>query len=168
MYELAISLREAAQGAEKQLSFPSDRGMDKVMVKIPAGISTGKKLRISGKGESGQSGGPAGDLYIQIKILEDPIFKREEQNLTVETEISYSQAALGTKVEVPTLEGGSLQVKIPPGTQPQSKLRLKGYGLPILGSKGKGDQFVQISVKVPKKLTDRQKKLLEELNQEGL
>ena len=168
MYELAISLREAAQGAEKQLSFPTDRGVDKVMVKIPAGISQGKKLRISGKGESGQGGGPAGDLYIQIKILEDPVFKREEQNLMVEKEISFSQAVLGTKVEVPTLEGGSLQVKIPPGTQPQSKLRLKGYGLPSLGSKGKGDQFVKISIRVPKKITDRQKKLLEELNQEGL
>ena len=88
------------------------------MVKIPAGISQGKKLRISGKGESGQGGGPAGDLYIQIKILEDPVFKREEQNLMVEKEISFSQAVLGTKVEVPTLEGGLLQVKIPPAPSP--------------------------------------------------
>jgi curved DNA-binding protein len=168
MYELAITLREAALGAEKQLSFPAGKKMEKVVVKIPPGITTGKKLRIPGKGGPGQAGGPAGDLYIQIKVQEDPIFKLEEPNLFVEKEINFTQAVLGTEVEVPTLEGKSLHVKIPPGTQPQSKLRLKGYGLPILGGKGKGDQFVKIVIKVPKKLSDRQKKLLEELIQEGL
>jgi len=168
MYELTITLKEAALGAEKQLSFPSGKKMEKVMVKIPPGISTGKKLRIPGKGEPGLAGGPTGDLYIQIRVLEDPIFKREEQNLVVEKEINFTQAALGTKVEVPTLDGKFLQVKIPSGTQPQSKLRLKGYGLPIFGGKGKGDQFVKILVQVPKKLSDRQKKLLEELAREGL
>ncbi|MCJ7833308.1 MAG: J domain-containing protein [Deltaproteobacteria bacterium] len=168
MYELAITLREAALGVEKQLSFPTGRKTEKVVVKIPPGISTGKKLRIQGKGGPGLTGGPSGDLFIQIKVLEDPIFKVEGQNLVVEKEINFSQAGLGTKVEVPTLEGKSLQVNIPAGTQPQSKLRLKGYGLPILGNKGKGDQFVKISIKVPKKLSDRQKKLLEELAREGL
>ncbi|MEW6184331.1 MAG: DnaJ C-terminal domain-containing protein [Thermodesulfobacteriota bacterium] len=168
MYELSITLREAAQGSEKQLSFPIGRKTEKVNVKIPAGISSGKKLRIPGKGVPGFSGGPSGDLYIQIKILEDPVFKVEDQNLVVEKEILFSQAALGTKVEVPTLEGKSLQVNIPAGIQPQSKLRLKGYGLPALGGKGKGDQFVKIGVKVPKKLSERQKKLLEELAGEGL
>jgi curved DNA-binding protein len=92
----------------------------------------------------------------------------EEQNLVVEKEISFTQAVLGTKVEVPTLEGKSLQVNIPPGTQPQSKLRLKGYGLPLLGGKGKGDQFVKVLINVPKKVSDHQKKILEELAREGL
>jgi curved DNA-binding protein len=168
LYELGISLREAAFGAEKQLSFPKEKGLEKVNVKIPAGITSGKKLRISGRGESGLGGGPAGDLFIQIKVLEDPVFEVEDHNLVVEKEISITLAALGTKVEVPTLDGKSLQVKIPPGTQPQAKLRLKGYGLPLLGGKGKGDQLVKIVVKVPKKITERQKKLLEELAQEGL
>lgn len=167
MYELAISLKEAAFGAEKQLSFPSGRKMEKVVVKIPQGILTGKKLRISGKGEPGQAGGPPGDLFIQIKLLEDPVFTLEEPNLIVEKEISFTQAVLGTEVEVPTLEGKSLQVKIPPGTQPQSKLRLKGYGFPGLGGKVKGDQFIRILIKVPKKISDHQKKLLEELRREG-
>jgi curved DNA-binding protein len=168
MYELAITLKEAAFGTEKQLSFPAGRKTEKVVVKIPPGISTGKKLRIPGKGGPSLTGGPSGDLFIQIKVLEDPIFKVEGQNLVVEKEINFSQAGLGTKVEVPTLEGKSLQVNIPAGTKPQSKLRLKGYGLPILGNKGKGDQFVKIAIKVPKKLSDRQKKLLEELAREGL
>jgi curved DNA-binding protein len=168
MYELGITLKEAAMGAEKQLSFPAGKRTEKVMVKIPAGISTGKKLRISGKGEAGPGGGPAGDLFIQIKVLEDPVFKLEEHHLVVEKEITFTQAALGTKLEVPTLEGKSLQVKVPPGTQPFSKLRLKGYGLPLLGGKGKGDQFVKILIKVPKKLSDHQKKLLEELSEEGI
>lgn len=168
MYELAITLKEAALGAEKQLSFPAGKKMEKVMVKIPPGISTGKKLRIPGKGEASLTGGPAGDLYIQIKVLEDPVFKLEGQNLVVEKEINLTQAVLGTKVEVPTLEGKALQVKIPPGTQPLSKLRLKGYGLPSLGEKTQGDQFIKIVVKIPRKMSDRQKKLVEELAQEGL
>lgn len=168
MYELAITLKEAGLGAEKQLSFPAGNKVEKVMVKIPPGISTGKKLRIPGKGEDGQAGGPAGDLFIQIKVLEDPVFKVEEQNLVVEKEINFTQAVLGTKVEVPTLEGKSLEVKIPPGTQAQSRLRLKGYGLPILGAKGKGDLFVKILIKIPKKLSDHQKKLVEELAKEDL
>lgn len=168
MYELAITLKEAGLGAEKQLSFPTGKTMEKVMVKIPPGISTGKKLRIPGKGEPGQAGGPAGDLFIQIKVLEDPVFKLEEQNLVVEKEINFSEAVLGTKVEVPTLDAKSLQVKIPSGTQAQSKLRLKGYGIPILGGKGKGDLLVKVLIKIPKKLSDRQKKLVEELAQEGL
>ena len=168
MYELSITLKEAAWGTEKQLSFPMGKKTEKVMVKIPPGISTGKKLRIPGKGTNGFAGGPSGDLFIQIRVLEDPTFKVEEHNLLVEKEINFSQAVLGTKVEIPTLEGKSLQVNIPAGTQPQSKLRLKGYGLPILGGKGKGDQFIKVLVKVPKKVSDRQKKILEELAKEGL
>jgi curved DNA-binding protein len=168
MYELAITLKEAGQGAEKQLSFSAGKKMEKVMVKIPPGITAGKKLRIPGKGEAGEAGGPPGDLFIQIKILEDPVFKIEDHNLVVEKEVAFTQAVLGTKVEVPTLDGKSLQVKIPPGTQAQSKLRLKGYGLPILGGKGKGDLLVKIGIKIPKKLSDLQKKLVEELAQEGL
>jgi curved DNA-binding protein len=168
MYELAVTLKEAANGAEKQLSFPTGKKAEKVLVKIPPGLTSGKKLRIQGKGGAGQAGGPPGDLFIQIRVLEDPVFKLEDHNLVVEKEISFTQAALGTKVQVPTLDGKSLQVRIPPGTQPQSKLRLKGYGLPVLSGKGKGDQYVKILVKVPQKLSDRQKKLVEELAQEGL
>jgi curved DNA-binding protein len=168
LYELAITLQDAARGGEKTLTFPSDNKMEKVSVKIPAGITTGKKLRIAGKGEPGLFKGPAGDLYIQIKVLEDPVFKLEGHNLVVEKTIRFSEAALGTKLEVPTLEGKSLQVKVPPGTQPLAKLRLKGYGLPPFGDKTQGDQIVKILLVVPQKLTEHQKKIVEQLAQEGL
>jgi curved DNA-binding protein len=168
LYELAITLQDVFHGGEKTLTFPSNNKMEKVSVKIPAGITTGKKLRIAGKGEPGLYKGPPGDLYIQIKILEDPIFKLEGQNLVVDKTVSFSQAALGTRLEVPTLEGKSLQVKVPPGTQPLAKLRLKGYGLPPFGEKTRGDQIVRILLEVPQKLTDPQKKIIENLAKEGL
>jgi curved DNA-binding protein len=101
-------------------------------------------------------------------VLEDPLYKVEGHNLVLEKTISFSQAALGTRLEVPTLEGKSLQVKIPPGTQPQAKLRLKGYGLPPLGDKTQGDQIVKIILEVPQKLTDHQRKIIENLAKEGL
>lgn len=168
LYELAITLHEAVKGGEKTLTFPSSNKMEKVSIKIPAGITTGKKLRIPGKGEPGLFKGPSGDLYIQIKVLEDPLFKVEGHNLVVEKTITFSQAALGTRLEVPTLEGKSLQVKIPPGTQPQAKLRLKGYGLPPFGDKTQGDQIVKIILEVPQKLTDSQRKIVDNLAKEGL
>jgi curved DNA-binding protein len=168
LYELPISLREAAFGVEKTLTLPSDKKTEKLSVKIPAGITTGKKLRRSGKGEPGIQGGPPGDLFIQIKVLEDPVFKIEGHHLVVEKEISLTQALLGTSLEVPTLEGKSLQVKVPPGTQPLAKLRLKGYGLPQLGNKERGDQLVRLVVDLPRRLTENQKKLVEELASEGL
>jgi curved DNA-binding protein len=168
LYEFPISLHEAAFGAEKTLTLPADRKTEKLSVKIPAGISTGKKLRMAGKGEPGLQGGPAGDLFIQIKVLEDPIFKIEGHHLVVEKTITLTQALLGTSVEVPTLDGKSLQVKVPPGTQPLSKLRLKGYGLPQLGGKERGDQLVKLVVDLPRKLTETQKKLVEKLAGEGL
>jgi curved DNA-binding protein len=168
LYELPISLREAAFGVEKTLTLPADKKTEKLSVKIPAGITTGKKLRMPGKGEPGIQGGPAGDLFIQIKVLEDPVFKIEGHHLVVEKGISITQALVGTSLEVPTLDGKSLQVKVPPGSQPLSKLRLKGYGLPQLGSKERGDQLVKLMVEIPRKLTEKQKKLVEELAGEGL
>ncbi|MBI5586346.1 MAG: DnaJ domain-containing protein [Deltaproteobacteria bacterium] len=168
LYELPIGLREAAFGVEKTLTLPADKKTEKLSVKIPAGITTGKKLRMSGKGEPGIQGGPPGDLFIQIKVLEDPVFKVEGHQLVVEKKISLTQALLGTSLEVPTLDGKSLQVRVPPGTQPLSKLRVKGFGLPQLGDKERGDQLVKLVVELPRKLTDSQKKLIEELAQEGL
>ena len=143
MYELSITLREAALGAEKQLSFPTGKKTEKVMVKIPPGISTGKKLRISGKGGPGLTGGPSGDLFIQIKVMEDPIFKLEEQNLVVEKEISFTQAVLGTKVEVPTLEGKSLQVNIPARNTTPIQTSIKRIWSPDLRRKRQGRPVCQ-------------------------
>src|SRR5512136_1023386 len=128
-YEWPITLEEAAFGGEKKVSLPKGGKVEEIYVKIPSGIPSGKKLRVAGKGAAGRNGGPPGDLYLQISIRNHPIFIREGDDLLVEKEIAFSEAVLGTTVEVPTLEGIK-KVKIPPGTQCHTKMRLKGLGVP--------------------------------------
>jgi curved DNA-binding protein len=136
-------------------------------VKIPPGIPSGKKLRVAGKGMEGRNGGPKGDLYLQISIKDHPVFAREGDDLTVEKEIAFSEAVLGTTIEVPTLDG-TKKVKIPPGTQCHTKMRLKGLGLPRFRGTGQGDEFVKVIVKVPKRIGEKTRKLVEELAKEGI
>ncbi len=168
LYELPITVEEAAFGGEKRVSFRKERGgTEEISVKIPKGIPSGKKLRVAGKGMEGKNGGPPGDLYLQISIMEHPIYSREEDDLTVEKEISFSEAVLGTTVEVPTLEGIK-KVKIPPGTQSHTKMRLKGLGLPHFQREGRGDEYVKVIVRVPKRVSEKVKNLVQELAKEGL
>jgi curved DNA-binding protein len=115
----------------------------------------------------GKNGGPAGDLYLQVSIKEHPVFIREGDDLIVEKEIDFSEAVLGTTIEVPTLEGKKV-VKIPPGTQSHTKMRLRGLGIPHFQGEGRGDEYVRLIVKVPKKLTEKTKRLVEELAREGI
>jgi len=166
LYELTISLEESASGGEKRISYRKNGKIEEVSVKIPRGIPSGKKLRLAGKGMEGRNGGAPGDLYLQINIKEHPFFIREGDNLIVDKEINFSDAVLGTTVEVPTLEGKKI-VKVPPGTQSHTKMRLKGLGVPHFQGEGKGDEYVKVIVKVPKKLTEKSRKLIEELAKEG-
>jgi curved DNA-binding protein len=167
LYELTISLEESAFGGEKRISYRKNGKMEEVTVKIPRGIPQGKKLRLAGKGMEGRNGGPPGDLYLQISIKDHPFFKREGDDLIVEKEINFSDAVLGTTVEVPTLEGKKI-VKVPIGTQSHTKMRLRGLGIPHFQGDGKGDEYVKVIVKTPKKLTERSRKLIEELAKEGI
>jgi curved DNA-binding protein len=167
LYELSISLEEAASGGEKRISYRKNGKIEEVSVRIPRGIETGKKLRLVGKGMEGRRGSPPGDLYLQISVREHPIFTREGDDLIVEKEISFPEAVLGTTIEVPTLEGKK-RVKVPPGTQSHTKMRLKGLGMPHFQKEGRGDEFVKILVRVPKKMTEKGKKLVEELARESL
>lgn len=105
---------------------------------------------------------------MNIQILPHPIFARDGNDLYIEKSVRFSQAALGTVLDVPTLDGGTKRIKIPAGTQNQTKIRMKGYGAPGLKGAAKGDQYVKISVEVPKKLTDRQARLIRQLDEEGL
>lgn len=130
-------------------------------VKIPAGVESGSRLRLSGEGEPGHNGGPPGDLYVVVTVKEHPIFSREDDDLLCEVPISFVQAALGSKIEVPTLKGKAT-VKIPAGTQDGKVFRLKGLGVPNLKGYGTGDQLVKIRVQIPTKLTQKQRELLEE------
>lgn len=165
-FELEIPFMDAIHGAEKRISFATHHGAEEVVVKIPKGISTGKKLRLHGKGNRDPRTGATGDLFVTIKVGEHPVFRRVGDDLYVTTEIKVTDAMLGTTVEVPSI-GGPKHVKIPAGVKSGSKVRLKGLG--VVDFKGvTGDQYVEVRIEIPKKLTDRQKALLEELRKEGL
>ena len=167
-YNLSISLEESVLGAEKKISFQKENKVEEINVKIPAGISTGKKLRLPGKGMSGYDGGPNGDLYLNINVLPHPIFSRDGNDLYIEKTIQFTQAVLGTSIDIPTLDGAMKRIKILPGTQNNTKIRMKGFGVPGLKGAAKGDQYVKINIDVPKKLSDRQAKLIKQLADDGI
>ena len=123
-------------------------------------------MRIPGEGESGVRGGPSGDLYVVVHIDPHPKFKRSGDNVLYEIPIGFTQAALGDEVMVPTLHG-KVRMKIPPGTQSESTLRLRGKGMPKLHGRGKGDQLVKVGVTVPTDLSSREHELLTELHELG-
>lgn len=135
---------------------------EQIKVKIPAGISEGETIRLAGKGEAGLKGMTSGDLYIILRVRPDPEFKREGDDIFSETEISFSQAALGDKMSVNTLDG-EVMLKIPAGTQSGKVFKLKEKGVPHLRTRGRGDHLVAINVVTPSKLSRKQKQLLEEL-----
>lgn len=131
-------------------------------VKIPAGVETGSRLRVTGEGESGVNGGPAGDLFVVIHVAEHDTFERQGANLYSAVPVTFSQAALGAEISVKTLDGEE-PLKIPAGTQTGTVFRVKNQGMPVLGGRGKGDLFVAATVITPKTLTKEQRKLLEQL-----
>lgn len=168
LYEMPITLSEAAFGAQKLITFQRDGGLARVQVKIPAGVSTGKRLKVSGKGQPGGPRGVPGDLFVRITVLDHPVFRREGDDLIVDRTVKFSDAALGAEIEVPTIDGKTLKVKVPAGAQNNTKMRLKGYGVPHLGGNGRGDAYVRIFVETPGRLNERQRQLIEELRKEGL
>lgn len=167
-YNLSISLEESVMGADKKISLQMENRIEDINVKIPPGISTGKKLRLPGKGLTGYQGGPNGDLYLNINVLPHPIFARDGNDLYIEKTIKFTQAALGTTIDIPTLDGSTKRLKIAPGTQNNTKIRMKGFGVPGMKGAPKGDQFVKINVEVPKKLTDKQIRMIEQLAADGI
>jgi curved DNA-binding protein len=167
-YKLSISLEESAAGAEKKISIKKGQKHEEIKVKIPAGISSGKKLRISGKGLQDASGGIPGDLFLNIQVLPHHVFMREGDDLLIEKSIPYSKAVLGATLDVETLEGPVKRIKVPAGTQNNSKIRMKGFGIKHMKSEGKGDLYVKINVDVPKKISEKQAALIRKLSEEGL
>lgn len=132
-------------------------------IKIPAGVETGSRLRITGEGEAGANGGQTGDLYVVIHVAEHEMFERQGSNLYVAHPITFAQAALGAEIKVKTLDGKEEDLKIPAGTQTGTVFRIKNQGMPALGGRGKGDMFVAVTLITPKTLTKEQRKLLEQL-----
>ena len=134
----------------------------KITVKIPAGIATGQRLRLSGEGEQAVAGGPPGDLYVVIVVQEHAFFRRDGNHLICEIPMSYPALALGGEITVPTLDG-SERLKIPEGTAAGTAFRLRGKGLPDVSGRGHGDLYVNVNLEVPKKLNKEQRSLLEQL-----
>ena len=165
--ELEVSFREAYAGCEKRIAFMREGKREELSVKVPAGVDSGARLRIHGKGGAGVGGGPPGDLYLSVKVGSDPHFNREGNDIIVERQIRFTDAALGTSIDVATMEG-TKRIKVPPGIQPGTKIRLKGLGFPHMGSSGRGDLYVRIGVRVPEQLTAQQRALLEELAEKGV
>lgn len=132
-------------------------------IKIPAGVETGSRLRVTGEGEAGVGGGPAGDLFVVLHVKEHDTFERQGANLYSAVPITFAQAALGAEVKVKTLLGEEEELKVPAGTQTGTIFRIKSQGMPALGGRGKGDLFVAVTLITPKTLTKEQRKLLEQL-----
>jgi molecular chaperone DnaJ len=137
---------------------------EKLKVNIPAGVDHGTRLRLSGKGQAGDNGGPPGDLYVFIKVEEHPIFERRERDLHCTIPINLAQAALGAEIQVPTLDG-SEPLKIPEGTQSGATFRLRHKGVPDVNGHGRGDLYIHVQVQIPSKLTREQRRLFEQLKE---
>jgi len=162
-YRMNISLEQSAHGAETMITVPGEDGHSHTLeVKIPAGIREGQKIRLAGRGRPGHSGGPPGDVLVEIHIDSHPRFEREGDNLVTRATISQPQAALGAEIEVSTLDG-HVTMTIPPGTQPGRRFRLRGKGVKGMKSGEFGDLFVQVQVETPTHLNSEQQSLYRQL-----
>lgn len=165
--QIEIPFYLAAVGGEHEVTVQKGSSTERLTIKIPAGVDTGSVIRLSGQGGPGIHGGPAGDLLITIKVGNHPYFKRDGSNLMLEVPISLPEAALGAKVDVPTLSEGEVTVTIPPGTSSGTKLRLREKGITDQKTKQPGDQICSIKIVAPKDLSDQERALYEQLKQES-
>jgi len=151
---------------EKPCTQCHGRGVEKkkkqLDVSIPAGVEPGVRLRVTGEGNKGEAGGPSGDLYVFIDVAEHKYFQRDEDDITIELNVLFTDLILGTEIEVPTL-GGAAKLKVPAGTQTNTKFRFKGKGMPHLKGYGKGDQYVVIRADLPKNPSNEEKKLIKQI-----
>jgi molecular chaperone DnaJ len=139
-----------------------------INVEIPAGVDNNQVIKVKGKGEAGKRGGKQGDLYIRISIENHPLFKRKRDDIFLEANITFSQAVLGDKINIPTIDGKNIIMKIPQGTESGTTMKVSGRGIPHFKGIGRGDMFIRLNINTPQKLTKKQKDLLEELRKEGI
>ena len=157
---MSISFHDAVHGTTKELTIDGPQGRREVTVKIPPGINDGAKIRLRGKGKPGVNGGPPGNLYVRIRAGKHPLFRRSGRDLKLKVPITFSEAALGAEIKVPTLNG-SVKVRVPAGTPAGKTLRISGKGVEAGGSQG--DLLVTVEIEIPSDLSPRARELVEEL-----
>lgn len=141
---------------------------ENIIIDIPAGVDNNQVIKVKGRGEAGRRGGEYGDLYIRIFIKPNDIFQRKGDNIYLKQDITFSQAVSGGNIDIPTLDGKKMSMKVPSGTESGKVLKVSGKGVPHFKGFGKGDMFVQLNIRVPQKITKSQKEALEKLSKEGL
>ena len=164
-HEIELALEQAYHGVTQRLSIRPAQGgsLRNVEVRIPAGVTDGSRVRVSGEGEAGTAGGSAGDLYLQVRLAPHETFECKGQNLYVTTTVPVTTAVLGGETDVPTLDGSALRLKVPAATQPGQVLRLKGKGMPGLGRRTRGDLYATVQVRIPGRLSAKAREHYEAL-----
>ncbi|MFN8476037.1 MAG: J domain-containing protein [Anaerolineae bacterium] len=159
-HPVEISLEEAFNGTTRILQM----GDRRIEVKIPAGVRTGSRVRVAGEGGPGFNGGPNGDLYLVVEVAPNAMYEREGDDLTVDVPVDLYTAVLGGEANVPTIKGTRLNLRIPAGTQPGQRIRLRGQGMPLLKTpEQRGDLYARIKVDLPRQIDDQQRELFEQL-----
>ncbi len=167
-YELPLTLNEIINGTKKTISINQGGTAKAIEVKIPKGLTQGKKIRLAGKGEMSPHGGPAGNLYIKSRPVSSGEFTIEGNDVLFSKNVSLTQALLGDTIEIQTPHGTNINLKLPAGTNHKAKMRIPGHGIPHMKGNGCGDLFVVVNISMPKKLTAKQKKLIQQLKETGL
>ena len=157
--EVTLTLNDAAHGTRRRITLGDGSRVD---VKIPTGVDTGTRIRVTGKGQPDPGGGPRGDLFVRVRMARHPYFRRDGQDIYLDLPLTLTEATLGTSVRIPTLHGAT-QLKVPAGVTSGAKLRLRGKGLPSAKGEQRGDQFVVIKIVPPKELNDAAREHLEEV-----
>jgi DnaJ-class molecular chaperone len=165
--EIQAAFQVAAEGGSHELQFRRGNQAERLTVKIPAGVASGSELRLAGQGEPSQNGGPPGDIRLTIKVAAHPYFRREGNNISVDVPVTVSEAALGAKVDVPTLSEGNVLLTIPPGTASGTRLRFREKGIADRKTGVRGDQFMAVKIVPPTELSDEARVLFEKLAKEA-
>ncbi|MBI4239093.1 MAG: DnaJ domain-containing protein [Deltaproteobacteria bacterium] len=158
-----IEFLEAIHGASRQLQVERGGRREKIAVKIPAGVADGQRIRVAGKGGAGRNGGPSGDLFLDVRVRPHPRFTRTGADLQTDVPLTIYEAILGAEVTVPTLEGSGIKMKIPAGTAPGQRFRIKGKGMPASGKTAGGDLYVVAHIVPPQQLNDKWRQLAEQM-----
>lgn len=157
-HEIELSLEDAFHGTTRRLGLSHDEGTKTVDVRIPAGVNDGSRVRVAAEGERGVGGGPSGDLFLRVRLLPHHVFERKGRDLYVKAPLRVTTAVLGGEVEVPTLSGKTVRLKIPPLTQNGQVFRLKGFGMPAVGKPDdKGDEYARVEIQMPTEITEAER-----------